>query len=66
LKILSERDEAEEINWISVAAQMKIRNNRQCRDRWHYHLRPNLKHKGDWSYEEDKIIVEKQTLYGNQ
>lgn len=51
--------------WISVADQMKTRNNRQCRDRWHYHLKPDLKHKGDWSYEEDKIIVENQAIYGN-
>jgi len=66
LKILKEQDEEKgHIMWTSIANHLKGRTNRQCRDRWFYHLRPDLKKKGDWSYEEDEIIIEKHNIYGN-
>ncbi len=33
--------------------------------RWHNHLDPTIK-RGDWSREEDCILVEKHAAYGNQ
>ncbi len=35
------------------------------RCRWHNHLDPTIK-RGDWSREEDCILVEKHAAYGNQ
>ena len=51
--------------WTEIAASMGDRSGKQCRERWHNHLRPNLK-KGHWTDEEDKLIVELQSKYGNQ
>ncbi len=51
--------------WTEIAASMGDRSGKQCRERWHNHLRPNLK-KGNWTDEEDKLIVELQSKYGNQ
>jgi hypothetical protein len=36
----------------------------QCRDRWVNHLDPGVK-KGDWTEEEDAILVEAQAKFGN-
>lgn len=36
----------------------------QCRERWLNHLDPNLK-KGEWSKEEDAILLEAQAKWGN-
>ncbi|CAG9335922.1 unnamed protein product [Blepharisma stoltei] len=45
--------------------EVPVRNGKQCRERWHNHLNPKLK-KGDWTYEEDQIIIEKQQEIGNK
>ena len=52
-------------NWGRVAAQMKTRNAKQCRERWHNQLSPVVS-KRDWSGEEDSIIIAMQEKLGNR
>merc|ERR1719453_142039 len=52
-------------NWTLLAASLAPRTGKQCRERWFNHLADNLK-KGDWSEEEDMILVQLQKIYGNQ
>ena len=52
-------------NWSLIAGGLVSRSGKQCRERYHNHLQPNVK-KGDWTEEEDKLIVELQAQYGNQ
>lgn len=44
---------------------MESRTGKQCRERYFNHLQPNIK-KGNWSDEEDQIIVNMQAKIGNQ
>lgn len=41
------------------------RTGKQCRERWKNHLSPQIK-KGDWTSEEDNIIMEMKSQLGNQ
>ena len=41
------------------------RTGKQCRERYHNHLRPEIR-KGDWTPEEDRILVEMKSKFGNQ
>ena len=41
------------------------RTGKQCRERWHNHLDPTVK-KGEWTPEEDRIIIQMQAKLGNQ
>lgn len=52
-------------NWSAIAQLLPNRIGKQCRERWYNHLDPNIK-KGDWTEEEDDIIITQQKLYGNQ
>lgn len=52
-------------NWILISNYLPQRNGKQCRDRWHNHLDPTLR-KGDWTDNEDRIIVVLQKACGNQ
>ena len=52
-------------NWSLIADMMKTKTGKQCRERWHNHLDPNI-NKMDWSSEEDRLIIELQSKYGNQ
>lgn len=52
-------------NWTSVAEKLPNRSGKQCRERWHNHLNPGIK-KGDWTEEEDRLIVTMQKAIGNQ
>ncbi|GFP98952.1 transcription factor myb98 [Phtheirospermum japonicum] len=38
---------------------------KQCRERWHNHLKPNIK-KDRWSEEEDRILIEAHQQLGNR
>eukprot|EP00742_Colponemidia_sp_Colp-10_P002486 GILJ01002650.1.p1 GENE.GILJ01002650.1~~GILJ01002650.1.p1 ORF type:complete len:739 (-),score=90.19 GILJ01002650.1:331-2457(-) len=38
---------------------------KQCRERWFNHLDPSIR-RGDWTEEEDRIIVERQDALGNR
>jgi len=41
------------------------RMGKQCRERWHNHLNPDIKRDG-WSEEEDRILVEAHEAHGNK
>jgi hypothetical protein len=50
--------------WTSIANSLPGRSGKQCRERWHNHLSPDVK-KGEWDDEEDALIVGLQAKYGN-
>uniref|UniRef100_A0A3P9IFQ5 V-myb avian myeloblastosis viral oncogene homolog-like 2b n=1 Tax=Oryzias latipes TaxID=8090 RepID=A0A3P9IFQ5_ORYLA len=51
--------------WALVAKHLKGRLGKQCRERWHNHLNPNVK-KSSWTPEEDLIIYKAHCLLGNR
>lgn len=51
--------------WSQIAAQLPGRIGKQCRERWHNHLNPEIR-KDPWTSEEDRIILEAHKTYGNQ
>lgn len=56
----------EDWKWSKISELLKLsRSGKQCRERYNNHLRPDIK-KGNWSMEEDKMILEMKDLYGNQ
>ncbi|CAG9313324.1 unnamed protein product [Blepharisma stoltei] len=44
---------------------IKGRTGKQCRERWHNHLDPNVK-KDHWTFDEEKIIFDYQRANGNK
>lgn len=48
-------------NWSSVARFVPGRAGKQCRERWHNHLNPDIKRE-KWTEEEDKVIIEMHKL----
>ncbi|XP_047307790.1 transcription factor MYB119-like [Impatiens glandulifera] len=51
--------------WAVIAEKMVIRAGKQCRERWHNHLRPDIK-KDLWSEEEEKMMVDAHKDIGNR
>ncbi|KAJ0106724.1 hypothetical protein Patl1_18048 [Pistacia atlantica] len=51
--------------WSHIAQMLPGRIGKQCRERWHNHLRPDIK-KDTWSEEEDKALIEAHTEIGNK
>lgn len=51
--------------WTLIARHLKGRIGKQCRERWHNHLNPNIK-KTAWTDDEDRIIYEAHEKWGNQ
>ncbi|XP_039276566.1 transcriptional activator Myb isoform X3 [Nilaparvata lugens] len=51
--------------WTLIARHLKGRIGKQCRERWHNHLNPNIK-KTAWTDDEDKIIYQAHRQWGNQ
>ncbi|EDV46945.1 myb protein [Drosophila erecta] len=51
--------------WTLIARYLNGRIGKQCRERWHNHLNPNIK-KTAWTEEEDKIIYQAHIELGNQ
>ncbi|GMI81725.1 myb domain protein 119, MYB DOMAIN PROTEIN 119 [Hibiscus trionum] len=51
--------------WAQVAEGLVGRAGKQCRERWHNHLRPDIK-KDIWSEEEERILVEAHAKIGNR
>uniref|UniRef100_A0A667WWT5 V-myb avian myeloblastosis viral oncogene homolog-like 1 n=1 Tax=Myripristis murdjan TaxID=586833 RepID=A0A667WWT5_9TELE len=51
--------------WSLIAKHMQSRIGKQCRERWHNHLNPNVK-KSSWTQEEDRVIYQAQRLLGNR
>ncbi|XP_069808899.1 myb-related protein B [Dendropsophus ebraccatus] len=52
-------------HWTLIAKQLKGRLGKQCRERWHNHLNPEVK-KSSWTEEEDRIICQAHKLLGNR
>jgi len=48
-----------------IAEGLSARTGKQCRERYHNHLQPDII-KGDWTEEEDRLIVQMQARLGNQ
>ncbi|KAF3336613.1 MYB transcription factor-like protein [Carex littledalei] len=51
--------------WSHIAQMLPGRIGKQCRERWHNHLRPNIK-KDSWNEEEDKVLIEAHKEVGNK
>ncbi|KAJ8536463.1 hypothetical protein K7X08_034864 [Anisodus acutangulus] len=51
--------------WSQIAKMLKGRIGKQCRERWHNHLRPDVK-KEFWTEEEDRILIEAHAEVGNK
>lgn len=51
--------------WTLIARYLNGRIGKQCRERWHNHLNPNIK-KTAWTEEEDTIIYNAHFKLGNQ
>ncbi|KAF5307183.1 hypothetical protein FQR65_LT00699 [Abscondita terminalis] len=51
--------------WTLIARHLKGRIGKQCRERWHNHLNPNIK-KTAWTDVEDNIIYQAHKEWGNQ
>lgn len=58
-------------NWTQIAEDMtkvyrfKLRNGKQCRERWHNHLDPQVV-KDYWSRQEEKTLFQKHYEHGNR
>ncbi|WRX33196.1 hypothetical protein QQP08_026380, partial [Theobroma cacao] len=51
--------------WAQIAENLVGRAGKQCRERWHNHLRPDIK-KDSWSEEEERVLVEAHAKVGNR
>ncbi|XP_041112666.1 v-myb avian myeloblastosis viral oncogene homolog-like 2b isoform X4 [Polyodon spathula] len=51
--------------WATIAKHLKGRLGKQCRERWHNHLNPEVK-KSSWTAEEDRIIYQAHRVLGNR
>ena len=51
--------------WSLIAMQLKGRIGKQCRERWHNHLNPNV-NKETWTQDEDNVIFQYHKKWGNQ
>ena len=53
------------MNWNEVALSFPGRTGKQCRERWHHHLREGIK-KGEWSEKDDATILSSHARLGNR
>jgi hypothetical protein len=51
--------------WSLIASHLPGRIGKQCRERWHNHLNPDIC-KEAWTLEEDRTILEAHTDKGNR
>ncbi|XWS44159.1 hypothetical protein CRYUN_Cryun15aG0020700 [Craigia yunnanensis] len=51
--------------WSQIAEMLDGRVGKQCRERWHNHLRPDIK-KDSWSEDEDRILIQAHKEIGNK
>ena len=51
--------------WSAIANALPGRIGKQCRERWHNHLNPDI-NKAPWSEEEDRIILTVHATMGNK
>lgn len=52
-------------SWSRIAESLPGRIGKQCRERWHNHLNPNVK-KDKWSDREDNLIMDAHNRLGNR
>lgn len=51
--------------WTIIAHHLKGRIGKQCRERWHNHLNPDI-NKSAWTDNEERMIINAHTQWGNQ
>ncbi|XP_065618346.1 transcription factor MYB15-like isoform X2 [Quercus suber] len=51
--------------WCEISKSLPGRIGKQCRERWHNHLNPNIK-KTAWTKEEESILINAHQMYGNK
>lgn len=51
--------------WTIIAKHLDGRIGKQCRERWHNHLNPEII-KTAWTNEEERLIIDAHNRYGNQ
>ncbi|EOD22703.1 hypothetical protein EMIHUDRAFT_60760, partial [Emiliania huxleyi CCMP1516] len=51
--------------WTVIASSLPGRSGKQCRDRWHNHLHPDLV-QSRWTEQEDGILLEAHAELGNK
>lgn len=51
--------------WSLIAANLPGRIGKQCRERWHNHLNPDIS-KEAWTTDEDRVILEAHLTLGNR
>lgn len=51
--------------WSIIAKHLHGRIGKQCRERWHNHLNPQVK-KSSWTEEEDRVVYEAHKKLGNR
>ncbi|XP_009607347.1 transcription factor MYB3R-3-like isoform X2 [Nicotiana tomentosiformis] len=51
--------------WSVIAKSLPGRIGKQCRERWHNHLNPNIK-KDAWTLEEELALLDAHRIYGNK
>ncbi|EGB08392.1 hypothetical protein AURANDRAFT_26333, partial [Aureococcus anophagefferens] len=51
--------------WSQIAQQLPGRISKQCRERWHNHLNPEIS-KAAWTEEEDRKILSSHAKLGNR
>jgi hypothetical protein len=52
-------------NWSAVAAEMRNRNARQCRDRWSNYVNPKIEN-SPWTKEEERLLEERHAHWGTK
>lgn len=65
MKAVRDAGDVNNIKWCEVAAKLKGRIGKQCRERYLNYLDQNIK-KSEWTDEEDKILFELQRVIGNR
>jgi len=51
--------------WARIAQVLSGRKGKQCRERWHNHLNPDI-NKESWSALEDALLIDAHSKYGNR
>ncbi|KAL8200744.1 hypothetical protein R6Q57_012083 [Mikania cordata] len=52
-------------SWARIAENLPLRIGKQCRERWHNCLKPNIT-KNAWSEEDDKLLITLHKQFGNK
>ena len=52
--------------WSQIASELTGRTGKQCRERWHNHLNPDINKSKTWTETEDRIILENHLKFGNK